>query len=58
MEQVLLDDLLQSLKEAKAIAQGQAPASRRFNITPPDVMVVPEQSLLTAPDVALKSLKS
>lgn len=58
MEQALLDDLLQSLKEAKAIAQGQAPASRRFNITPPDVMMVREQSLITTSDITLKTLNS
>ena len=43
MEQVLFDDLVQSLKEAKAIARGEAPASRRFKVTPPDVKVVREQ---------------
>jgi putative transcriptional regulator len=29
MEQALFDDLVQSLKEAKAIARGEAPAARR-----------------------------
>ncbi len=43
MEQILFDDLVQSLKEAKAIARGQAPASRRFKVKPPDVKVVREQ---------------
>jgi hypothetical protein len=37
MEQAMFDDLVQSLKEAKAIAHGQTPASRRIKVTPPDV---------------------
>lgn len=43
MEQALFDDLVQSLKEAKAIAHGEAPASRRNKVTPPDVKAVREQ---------------
>jgi putative transcriptional regulator len=43
MEQALFDDLVQSLKEAKAIAHGQAPASRRIKMTTPDVKTVREQ---------------
>ena len=33
MEQFLFDNLVQSLKEAKAIARGESPASRRIKIT-------------------------
>jgi putative transcriptional regulator len=43
MEQALFDDLVQSLKEAKAIAHGEALASRRFMVAPPDVKAVREQ---------------
>lgn len=41
MEQALFDDLVQSLKEAKAIARGEAPASRRIKITTPNAKAVP-----------------
>lgn len=43
MRQTLLDDLVQSLKNAKAIAHGGALASRRFAMPPPDVKAVREQ---------------
>ncbi|MRV75547.1 helix-turn-helix domain-containing protein [Duganella sp. FT92W] len=43
MDQTLFEDLVQSLKEAKAIARGEAPASRRFNAAAPDVKAVREQ---------------
>ena len=33
MENTLFDDLVQSLKEAKEIRQGDAKASRRFTVT-------------------------
>lgn len=52
MEQILFDDLVQSLKEAKAIARGQAPASRRFKVAPPDVKVVREQIGLSQSEFA------
>ena len=52
MEQVLFDDLVQSLKEAKAIARGETPASRRFKVTPPDVKVVREQIGLSQSEFA------
>jgi putative transcriptional regulator len=42
MEQALFDDLVQSLKEAKAISRGDTPAARRFTLTPPDVKAVRE----------------
>ncbi len=39
MEKTLLDDLLQSLKEAKAISKGNAKASRRFKVETTDVNI-------------------
>jgi len=42
MEQALFDDLVQNMKEARAIARGEAPASRRFKVTPPNVKTVRE----------------
>jgi putative transcriptional regulator len=52
MEPALFDDLVQSLKEAKAIARGEMPASRRFKITPPDVKAVREQIGLSQSEFA------
>ncbi|MDR0771151.1 MAG: helix-turn-helix domain-containing protein [Burkholderiales bacterium] len=52
MEQVLFDDLVQSLKEAKAIAHGKAEASRRFTVAPPDVKAVREQMGLSQNEFA------
>ena len=52
MEKDLFDDLVQSLKEAKAIAKGQAPASRRFVLPPPDFRLVREQIGLTQSEFA------
>jgi putative transcriptional regulator len=52
MEQALFDDLVQSLKEAKAIASGSAPASRRFLVTPPDAKAVREQVGLSQSEFA------
>ncbi|MDR2637733.1 MAG: helix-turn-helix domain-containing protein [Zoogloeaceae bacterium] len=46
------DDLLQSLKEAGAIARKEAPASRRFKIVPPDVRAVREQIGLSQSEFA------
>lgn len=43
MEQALFEDLVQSLKEAKAIARGETPASRRITVTTPDVKAVREK---------------
>lgn len=51
MEKTLFADLVQSLKEAKSIANGEAPASRRFEAAPPDVKAVRDK-----PELALKSL--
>ncbi len=42
MEKDLFNDLLQSLKEAKAISRGQAKASRRFTVSHTDVKAVRE----------------
>lgn len=52
MEQNLLNDLVQSLKEAKAIAHGEAHASRRFTVTPPGVKAVREQIGLSQSEFA------
>lgn len=52
MENVLFDDLLQSLKEAKAISKGKAEASRRFQMTPTDVKAVREQIGLSQSEFA------
>jgi DNA-binding transcriptional regulator YiaG len=52
MEQSLFDDLTQSLKEAQAIAKGEAQASRRFEVAPPDVKAVREQTGLTQREFA------
>jgi len=64
MEQNLFDDLLQSLKEAQAIAKGEAEASRRFELAAPDVKAVREQTGLTQQEfaqfmrVSIKTLKN
>ena len=52
MEQALFDDLVQSLKEATAIARGEAPASRRIKVTPPDAKAVREQIGLSQSEFA------
>ncbi|WHZ10131.1 MAG: Helix-turn-helix motif [Burkholderiaceae bacterium] len=52
MEKTLFDDLVQSLKEAKAISKGKAQASRRFEIVPPDVKAVREQIGLSQSEFA------
>lgn len=52
MEQALFDDLVQSLKEAKAIARGEMPASRRIEVTPPDVKAIREQIGLSQSEFA------
>jgi len=52
MEQALFDDLVQSLKEAKAIARDQASASRRFKVTTPDAKAVREQIGLSQSEFA------
>jgi putative transcriptional regulator len=52
MEEALFDDLMQSMKEAKAIARGEAKASRRFTMEPPDVKAVREQIGLSQSEFA------
>ena len=52
MEKELFDDLVQSLKEAKAIAQGDMPAARRTHIAAPDVKAVREQIGLSQSEFA------
>lgn len=52
MDTTLFDDLVQSLKEAKAISKGEAKASRRFEIVPTDVKAVREQIGLSQSDFA------
>ena len=52
MEKPLFDDLMQSLKEASAISKGTAKASRRFEVTPPDVKTVREQIGLSQSEFA------
>ena len=52
MEQTLFDDLVQSLKEAKAIARGEVPASRRIEVKSPDVKAVREQIGLSQSEFA------
>ena len=52
METALFDDLVQSLKEAKAISKGEAKASRRFEIVPTDVKAVREQIGLSQSEFA------
>lgn len=52
MEKTLFDDLVQSLKEAKDISKGKGKASRRFELTPPDVKAVREQIGLSQSEFA------
>lgn len=52
MEQELFEDLVQSLKEAKAIARGEAQASRRIKVPQPDVKAVREQIGLSQSEFA------
>lgn len=52
MEKTLFDDLVQSLKEADAIGKGKTKASRRFDVTPPDVKAVREQIGLSQSEFA------
>jgi putative transcriptional regulator len=52
MDASFFDDLQRSLKEARAIAQGKAPASRRFRVATPDVKAVREKVGLTQHEFA------
>lgn len=53
MEKTLFDDLVQSLEEARAIAKGEALASRRFEIAPLlDVKTIRERTELSQGELA------
>ena len=52
MDQTLFEDLVQSLKEAKAISRGEMAASRRIRIDTPDVKAVREQIGLSQSEFA------
>lgn len=52
MDKQLFDDLVGSLKEAKAISRGKAAASRRFVVSAPDAKAVREQTGLSQSDFA------
>ena len=52
MEQALFNELVQSLKEAKAIARGEMHASRQTKATPPDAKMVREQIGLSQSEFA------
>lgn len=47
MEPTLFDELVASLNEAKAIAQGQVQPSRRFTVTRMDVKAIREKTGLS-----------
>ncbi len=52
MDKDLFDDLVQSLKEAKAIARGEGQASHRFELMAPDAKAVREQIGLSQSEFA------
>lgn len=52
MEKTLFDDLVLSLKQAKEISTGKAPASRRTVVTAPDVKVIREATGLSQTEFA------
>lgn len=52
MDKSLFEELVGSLKEAKAIAKGQAKPSRRFELSAPDAKAVREQTGLSQGDFA------
>lgn len=52
MDKTLFEDLVSSLKEAKAISKGKAPASRRFEVPAPDARAVREQTGLSQNEFA------
>lgn len=52
MDKTLFEDLLGSLKEAKAISKGKVAPSRRFEITAPDAKLVHEQIGLSQSEFA------
>jgi DNA-binding transcriptional regulator YiaG len=52
MDKTLFEELVGSLKEAKAIAEGRAKPSRRFELTAPDSKAVREHTGLSQGDFA------
>jgi putative transcriptional regulator len=52
MEKALFNDLMQSLKEAKAISKGKAKPSRRFVVAPSDVKLAREKIGLSQSEFA------
>ena len=52
MDKTLFEDLVSSLKEAKSISKGKAPASRRFEVVAPDAKAVREQIGLSQSEFA------
>lgn len=64
METKLFDELVQSLKEAKAISTGEAKPSRRFVFATPDAKAVREKTGLSQSEfaklmrVSLKTLQN
>lgn len=52
MDTTLFDDLVSSLKEAKAISASTAAPSRRFILTSPDAKLVREQTGLSQSEFA------
>ncbi len=53
MDKKLFDDLVCSLKEAKAISHGETQASRQFEVNPADVKTVWKNTGLTQNDAAV-----
>ena len=52
MDKTLFEDLIASLQEAKAIAQGKAEPSRRFVMPEPGSQTEPEPQAAPTPDSA------
>ena len=52
MDKTLFEDLVSSLQEAKAISNGKAAPSRRFEVTAPDAKAVREQIGLSQSEFA------
>lgn len=52
MDKMLFEELVGSLKEAKAISKGRVKPSRRFEVTAPDAKAVREQTGLSQGDFA------
>jgi len=52
MDKELFEDLVQSLKEAKAITKGEMQPSRRFTVEAPDVRALREKTGLSQAEFA------